>query len=142
VIIRLGRFAGVDPFTLYAILQLRAEIFVVEQNCAYLDLDGLDTNPDTWHVWAEDNGEVVAYLRILAEPDGAARIGRVCVTKAWRGQGVADKILVRALQEINDRPVRLNAQTGVAKLYASHGFVVDGDEFLEDGIPHLPMSKW
>lgn len=71
-------FADLDVSTLYALLRLRSDVFVVEQQCVYPDLDGRDTEPDTVHVWLTDpSGAVTACLRVLTEPDGTARIGRV-----------------------------------------------------------------
>src|SRR5439155_120512 len=90
-------FDELDTRTLYAILRLRCEVFVVEQECPYLDVDGRD--PEARHLWLADaDGRVVAYLRILGEPGGAARIGRVCVAPGARGAGHAAALLDAALR--------------------------------------------
>lgn len=126
---------------LYALLRLRAEVFVVEQACVYLDPDGRDLEPATRHLWVEDEGtgEVLATLRVLAEPDGAASIGRVVTAPAQRSRGLAAALVERALEPPTPRPVRIDAQSHLVAWYGRFGFVVDGDEFVEDGIPHTPM---
>jgi ElaA protein len=126
---------------LYALLRLRAEVFVVEQACVYLDPDGRDLEPATRHLWVEDeaSGEVVAALRVLVEPDGAASIGRVVTAPSRRSAGIGRRLVERALAPPTSRPVRINAQSQLVDWYAGFGFVVDGDEFVEDGIPHTPM---
>jgi ElaA protein len=123
---------------LYAVLTLRATVFVVEQDCAYLDPDGRDVEPGTTHLWLADaDGGLAAYLRILTEASGA-RIGRVVTAPPHRGRRLAGRLLEEALV-LAPRPVVLDAQSHLLELYARHGFVVDGTEFLEDGIPHTPM---
>ena len=124
---------------LYGILRLRAEVFVVEQDCVYLDPDGRDLEPTTRHLWIEDGGHVVACLRILHEPDGGCSIGRVVTTPASRSRGLAATLVKEALQ-VAPRPVRINAQTYLVGWYGRFGFEVSGDEFLDDGIPHTPMT--
>jgi ElaA protein len=123
---------------LYAVLCLRATVFVVEQACPYLDPDGRDVEPGTTHLWLAEGDTVAAYLRVLTEPDGATRIGRVVTDPAHRGQRLAGRLLDEALLTAT-RPVVLDAQSHLVGLYARHGFEVDGAEFLEDGIPHTPM---
>ena len=125
---------------LYGILRLRSEVFVVEQSCVYLDPDGRDLEPSTRHLWIEDepSGAVVAALRVLDDADGATSIGRVVTAKTHRSQGLAGQLVRRALQCARP-PVRINAQSHLVDWYAGFGFAVDGDEFLEDGIPHTPM---
>ncbi len=131
-----------DVTTLYAILRLRSEVFVVEQNCPYQDVDGLDLDSTTRHLWLTDDGpEPVAYLRILEEPDGTARIGRVCVSPAARRRGLAGALMISALDLIGHRDAVLSAQVYATGLYASAGFEPDGPQFLEDDIPHLPMRR-
>jgi ElaA protein len=139
---RVATFAELDPATLYALLKLRVEVFVVEQKCAYQDLDGRDDEPGTRHVWlAGDDGVPVAYLRILAEPDGTLRVGRVATAPHARGRGLSARLMDAALEVIGDRPSRLYAQSYVAGLYERYGYRVIGAEFVEDGIPHIPMAR-
>jgi ElaA protein len=138
--VRTARFDDLDARTGYALWQLRESVFVVEQACAYQELDGLDLEPSTLHAWVEHAGQPVAYLRIVDDA-GQARIGRVLVTSAHRGRGLAAQLMRRALEEIGDRPAGLNAQTYLAGWYTTFGFTQVGPEFLEDGIPHVPMQR-
>jgi ElaA protein len=147
--LHLARFAELDTVTLYAILRLRSDIFVVEQDCAYSDVDGRDAEPGTRHLWlaasdvpATTAPKLVAYLRILDDPDGAARIGRVCVARDARRAGHAATLMAAALELIGaGRDAVLDAQTYATRLYEDAGFVRDGEEFLEDGIMHVPMRR-
>ena len=136
----LEALGGELPATaLYGILRLRAEVFVVEQACVYLDPDGRDLEPSTRHLWIEEDGTVVAALRVLDEGDGAVAIGRVVTAKPHRSRGLASALVREALSPAPTGPVRLNAQSHLADWYGRHGFAVGGDEFVEDGIPHVPM---
>jgi ElaA protein len=133
-------FDELDTRTAYAVWQLRADDFVVEQNCVYRDLDGRDDEPGTRHVVLRDGDELLGYLRVLDDGDHA-RIGRVVLARAARGRGLADPLMRAALDAIGDRPVVLDAQSPLAGWYASFGFEVTGEEFLDDGIPHVPMRR-
>jgi ElaA protein len=137
-------FDELDPATLYAILRLRADVFVVEQACPYPDLDGRDTEPTTRHLWlgpADNPADPRSYLRVLTEPDGTARIGRVCTAAAARGLGLSRQLMAAALERLGDRPCGLDAQSYLVDFYRSFGFATTGPEFLEDGIPHVPMRR-
>jgi ElaA protein len=133
-------FDELDLRTAYAVWQLRADVFVVEQDCTYRDLDGRDVEPGTRHVVLRDGEEVIGYLRILDEGDHA-RIGRVVLARGVRGRGLADPLMRAALGAIGDDEVELDAQAPLAGWYATFGFEVTGPEFLDDGIPHLPMRR-
>ena len=133
--------AELDPATLYRILQLRVDVFVVEQHCCYAELDGRDLETGTRLVWAEEGDAIVATLRILTEPDRSARIGRVATAQRARGRGVAARLMTRALEITGDRRVELDAQSYLTEWYAGFGFTVCGAEFLDDGIPHTPMRR-
>ena len=138
--LRLASFADLDAPTLYAILRLRSEVFVVEQNCVYLDPDGRDAEPGTRHIWIERAGAIRAYLRIL--DDGRLpRIGRVVTAPDARGSGLAGTLVAEALKVIGDRPSVLDAQAHLKNFYAKFGYEQTGPEFVEDGIPHIPMRK-
>jgi ElaA protein len=132
------------PRTAYGVWRLRQQVFVVEQDCPYPDLDGRDLEAATRHVvLLDDDGPdqtVLGTLRVLDDGD-AARIGRVVVAPAARGRGLAALLMDEAMAACGDREVRLDAQTGLTGFYASYGFVVTGPEFDEDGIMHVPMSR-
>ncbi len=130
-----------DPVTLYRVLRLRTDVFVVEQQCSYPELDGRDLEPDALQVWAGDGEEVIATLRLLRDPDGSARIGRVATAAGARGQGVAARLVQRALELSAGRRVVLDAQSYLEPWYARFGFARSGAEFVEDGIPHVPMAR-
>jgi ElaA protein len=133
--------AALDALTLYRILALRSEVFVVEQNCVYLDPDGRDLEPDAVQLWAEADGEVLATLRLLRDPDGRARIGRVATVPAARRSGIAGQLMTRALDLAGPVEVVLGAQSYLQGWYARFGFALDGPEYVEDGIPHVPMRR-
>ncbi|BCK54460.1 GNAT family N-acetyltransferase [Nocardia wallacei] len=136
--------ADLDTATLYKLLQLRVAVFVVEQKCAYPELDGLDLLPETRHLWLDDEGEIISTLRLLEEhKDGVKsfRIGRLCTTPPARGHGYTTRLLQAALAETGSATVRLNAQTYLIDMYTKHGFKPDGEEYIEDGIPHVPMRR-
>jgi ElaA protein len=137
-----ARLRELHPATLYALLRLRVDVFVVEQRCAYPELDGRDTEPQTRHVWTEHDGVPVAYLRILEEPGGAARVGRVCVAASARGAGLARDPTAHALGLVGPRECLLDAQSYLVGFYAGLGFTPTGPEYVdEDGIPHIPMRR-
>jgi ElaA protein len=134
-----------DAATLYELLKLRVEVFVVEQATPYPELDGRDLSAETRHFWLEGpDGDVISTLRLMEEHPGGHkgfRIGRVCTKRSARGHGHTNRLLQAALAEVGDYPCRINSQTYLAERYGRHGFVRDGDEFLDDGIPHVPMIK-
>ncbi|OYO10559.1 GNAT family N-acetyltransferase [Enemella evansiae] len=127
----------------YAVLRLREAVFVVEQDCPYPELDGRDLEPDCRWLWyTDDDGAVLASLRVLTEDDGVRRIGRVVTAPAARGRGLAAELMRECLQLIGDRAEAvLNAQVQLVGWYERFGFRGDGAEFLEDGIPHRPMRR-
>jgi ElaA protein len=134
-----AHLSSIDPVTLYRILALRTDVFVVEQNCAYPELDGRDLEQSTRLVWAERDAAVLATLRLLVESDGTARIGRVATSSAARGRGLAAMLMERALELAAGRPVVLHAQSYLVDWYARFGFVRTGPDFDDDGIAHAPM---
>ena len=140
-----SRGRDLDAATLYELLRLRVEVFVVEQSCAYQEVDGRDLEPQTRHFWLEDPaGEVISTLRLMADEPGdraVFRIGRVCTRASHRGHGYSARLMQAALTDVGEHPCRISAQTYLADMYARHGFVVDGEEFVEDGIPHVPMLR-
>ena len=140
--VRRARWTDLDPTTAHDILRLRVDVFVVEQACPYPEIDGRDVEPATEHVWVGGAGlAVAAYLRVLFEPDGVRRVGRVVAAPAARGQGFARLLMDDVLARHGEAPLVLDAQSPVAPWYAAFGFEPTGPEFLEDGIPHVPMRR-
>ncbi len=128
---------------LYAIMQLRSEVFVVEQRCVYQDPDGKD--PHCHHLMAWDGHKLVAYARLL--PAGLAyeqmSIGRVVSSPAYRGTGAGRQLIAEAIAAcrllFGAGPIRIGAQLYLKKFYSSMGFMTTGDVYLEDGIEHIEM---
>lgn len=139
--LRIAAFADLDLDALYGILRLRSEVFVVEQECVYLDPDGRDTEPTTLHLWATADGTVVGAARILQEPDGVRKLGRVVVAPQHRGSGIADRLMAAVIDALGDAPAVLDAQSRLTSWYGRYGFAVCGDDFVEDGIVHTPMRR-
>jgi ElaA protein len=134
-------FAELSVAQLYKIIALRQRVFVVEQNCVYQDVDGLD--PRCRHLWAHDGGEIVAYLRLI--PAGVtydeAAIGRVIVAQRMRGTGLGKELMRRGLAAAGAVPMRLGAQAHLEKFYTDLGFRRVSDVYDEDGIPHIQMLR-
>lgn len=130
-----------DPVTLYKILRLRVDVFVVEQGCPYPELDGRDLEPSARQLWIADGDAVAATLRLLREPDGTARIGRVATAVDARGAGLAARLMNRALELAGADDAVLDAQEPLEAWYGRFGFVRSGQGFVEDGIPHVPMRR-
>ncbi|MBF8778899.1 GNAT family N-acetyltransferase [Pseudomonas fulva] len=132
---------------LHAILQLRTEVFVVEQRCAYQEVDGQDLAGDTCHLMAWQDDQLVAYLRLLdpQSQGGDVVIGRVVIAASARGQGLGDQLLRKGLEFASrcwpQTPVYLSAQAHLQAFYARHGFEVASEAYVEDGIPHIGMRK-
>jgi len=133
-------FGELSIVDLYAILELRGRVFVVEQACAYLDADGLDQI--SRHLWAEDVG-VVAYLRIV--PAGAkfaeVSLGRIVTAPEARGTGLGRTLVRRGLAAVGGAPVRISAQVHLEAFYGEFGFTRAGEPYVEDGIPHVDMVR-
>jgi len=132
-------FAELSGNEVHDILRLRVDVFVVEQNCAYAEIDGRDIEASTRHVWVGGADGPAAYVRVL--DDGAARrIGRVVTHPAARGEGLAARLVDHVVGS-GEGPWVLDAQSHLEHWYVARGFVVDGAEFVEDGIPHVPMRR-
>ena len=136
---------GDEPFDrlsasrLHDILRLRVDVFVVEQDCPYPELDGRDPEPATRHLWIDDADGIAAYARLLDDGDGR-RLGRVVTRADARGAGLAARLVEHAVTT-STGPWMLDAQAHVADWYEARGFTVAGPEFVEDGIPHVPMRR-
>ena len=125
--------------TLLDILAVRQDVFVVEQKCAYADIDARDADAETVHLWIEDDGgRVVSTLRLLQEDESGHRIGRVATLAASRGRGYSGALMQRAI-ELAGPPIILSAQAYLVDWYAGFGFEVCGERWIEDGIEHAPM---
>lgn len=130
---------------LYQILRLRSEVFVVEQDCVYQDVDNKDQK--ALHIIGTKNGEIVAYTRIFKPGDyfNNVSIGRVVVSQDQRKYGLGKQIMQASLAAIDQRfpnqPIEISAQSYLLKFYTELGFKVTGEEYLEDGIPHRRMLK-
>lgn len=128
---------------LYQILRLRSEVFVVEQDCVYQDIDNKDQN--AIHLYCKENDKIVAYTRIFKagyyyeNPS----IGRVVVSKKNRGKDIGKKIMIDSIeyikQNIKGEKIELSAQKYLDKFYTDLGFYKIGEDYLEDGIPHQRM---
>lgn len=138
-------FSSLDANELYNILMLRNEVFIVEQACAYQDLDGKDEGAH--HLMGWEDGALVAYTRLL--PPGLAyseaSIGRVVTSPRQRGRGLGKELMRRSIDKcrelFDDAPLRIGAQHYLLKFYSAFGFRPEGDIYLEDGIPHISMIK-
>ena len=137
-------FNDLTVLELYAILKLRSEVFVVEQNCVYLDTDNKDQL--SFHLSGWIGNELVAYARIL--PPGSAfqeaSIGRVVTNPQYRKTGAGKALMQRAiektLQQFDVSAIKIGAQLYLLSFYKSLGFKISGPEYLEDGIPHIEMA--
>lgn len=138
-------FEALSLFELYNVLQLRSEVFVVEQNCVYQDIDGKDQK--ALHVIGEYNGETVAYCRIFKSGDyfEQSSIGRVIVKETYRDKKWGHDLIREAIEAIKksfgETGITISAQLYLKKFYENHGFVQTSEEYLEDGIPHIEMKK-
>ncbi len=139
--VRSAAFAQLDARTVFELCRLRVDVFVVEQLCAYPELDDRDLEPQTRHFWVEADSHPVAYLRLLSEAAGGYRIGRVCVAAPARGRGLAGVLMRTAIGQIGPHPCVLDAQTYLAGWYERFGYRANGSPFVEDGIAHLPMRR-
>ncbi|WP_116450263.1 GNAT family N-acetyltransferase [Blastococcus litoris] len=138
--LRRARFADLTPFEVYALCRLRVDVFVVEQECPYPELDGRDTEPATEHLWLESGDEVAATIRVL--DDGATRaIGRVATAAGFRGRGLAARLMHEGIALCAGFPVTLGAQAHLQGWYEQFGFRLSGPGYVEDGIPHVPMLR-
>lgn len=137
-----------DEFTvteLYSILKARIDVFVIEQNCPYPDLDNYDQK--AVHIWAEEKGEVLAYCRIFNKgiKYDETSIGRVLTTEKARGKSLGKLLIQYAVETIENRfrtsEIRISAQDYLLRFYTGFGFEDTGNKYLEDDIPHTEMIR-
>ena len=141
---KIKRFQELSAAELYDLLQLRSEVFVVEQNCVYQDIDGKDRK--ALHLIGDYDSRIVAYARLFAAGDyfEEASIGRVvvdvnCRDKKW-GHELMQKAITAIKDKYNTTVITISAQLYLQKFYESHGFAVTSEEYLEDDIPHIQMK--
>ena len=137
-------FSELSTEEIYNILKLRSEVFVVEQNCVYQDIDEKDQK--AVHLFLEKNNEIIAYTRIFKKGDYYEEnpsIGRVVVSKKERGKNLGKEIMLNSIEfikkELEGRKIELSAQKYLDKFYTDLDFYSEGEDYLEDGIPHQRM---
>ncbi|WP_297598168.1 GNAT family N-acetyltransferase [uncultured Cetobacterium sp.] len=142
--LKIKKFDELSTQELYKILKTRVQVFVVEQNCPYNDLDGKDY--DCTHIFMEEGDQILAYLRVL-NPGVSyveSSLGRVLVTESARGKGLAKKIVQTGidyiLNELNEDSITIGAQNYLKNFYESLGFKAISEVYLEDNIPHIDMT--
>ena len=138
------KFSELSTEEMYHILKLRSEVFVVEQNCVYQDIDEKDQK--AIHLFIEKNNEIIAYTRIFKKGDYYEEnpsIGRVVVSKKERGKNLGKEIMIESIEfikkEMEGRKIELSAQKYLDKFYKELSFYSEGEDYLEDGIPHQRM---
>ena len=140
-------FQNLNNKQLYALLKLRVDVFIVEQQCAYPELDEKDQHQETRHLLAQHGTDVVAYSRLL--PPGLsyseASIGRFVVAETFRKQGLGFLLLTKSLEQITtlwpQKDIKISAQEYLKNFYEKAGFKKISNSYLEDGIPHIEMLK-
>ena len=142
---KIKRFEALSTLEMYSILKLRSEVFVVEQNCVYQDIDGKDMK--ALHLFGEDDGKIIAYSRLFNVGDyfENASIGRVVVAENCRNKKYGHDLMREAISAIETHfqeiKITISAQLYLKKFYESHGFVQTSETYLEDDIPHIEMKK-
>ncbi|KFZ30703.1 hypothetical protein IDSA_09275 [Pseudidiomarina salinarum] len=143
---QIKHFSELTITELYDLLQLRQDVFVVEQDCPYLDADGKD--PQAWHIFTyNDSDQLVAAARLFKPDDTSpwSRIGRVVTARSVRRKGLGRDLMAEAIKwcqrEAPDGPIQLGAQVYLREFYESLGFTEISAEYLEDGIPHIDMER-
>jgi ElaA protein len=139
-------FSELTNEELYKILQLRIEVFVVEQKCIYQDCDSKDLK--AYHLTGWDDGNLIAYTRLLEKgisyPE-AASIGRVITAQSVRGQNIGKQLMLKSIEQVyilfGKVPIKISAQLYLKRFYESFSFVQEGGVYLEDGIDHIAMEK-
>lgn len=143
--IKIVSFSDLTKKELYKILQLRAEVFIVEQNCVYQDID--DKDDKAMHLLAYENNIIIAYTRLFKPHDymDTASIGRVVVRQAYRKKGYGEKLMKASIKAIKDvfkeTTIKVSAQLYLKRFYQELGFKQLGEGYLEDGIPHILMQR-
>ena len=145
VVWKIKTFDDITTQELYSVIKARVNVFVVEQNCPYPDLDDYDQK--AVHLWAENEGEILAYCRIFDKgiKYKETSIGRVITTEKGRAKGLGRQLIKYALEVIENRlhqtEVRISAQDYLLRFYSDFGFVDTGKKYLEDNLPHTEMFR-
>tara|TARA_B100001057_G_scaffold476489_1_gene544587 strand:- start:783 stop:1235 length:453 start_codon:yes stop_codon:yes gene_type:complete len=139
------KFNEIDNKTLHNVFLIRSEVFIIEQNCVYQDIDGKDTK--SIHIIGKIKDEIIAYSRIMSLSNEFCSIGRVLVKKTSRKKGLGTELMQRTIAEatkkFNEKKIKISAQEYLKKFYTNLGFNHTGKSYLEDGIPHIEMiSNW
>ena len=136
------KFHELDNKTLHNIFLLRSEVFVVEQECVYQDIDGKDIN--SIHIIGKKQEEIIAYSRIMNSNNEFCFIGRVLVKKEFRKKGIGIKLMEKSIEKArklyNQKKIKISAQEYLKNFYTGLGFKHTGKRYLEDGIPHIEMT--
>lgn len=142
------RFRECTPDDVFEFAKLRTDVFFLEQHCDEEELDRFDRDPKTTHLWGRVDGEMVAYARVVVRDEAGSEdlgvttsIGRVVVAPAFRGKGLGQELMARALSAAGDIDVVVHSQTYISTLYEASGFVQFGEPFVEAGIPHVRMVR-
>lgn len=142
---KIRRFEALTTLELYNLLQLRSEVFIVEQKCPYQDVDNKDQK--ALHLIGEDNAETVAYARLFKPKDyfEEASIGRVVVKPSYRDKKLGHILMREAIyfmkHQFGETKITISAQLYLKKFYESHGFIQTSETYLEDDIPHIEMKR-
>jgi len=140
------KWSEVSSEELYSVLRLRSEVFVVEQDCVYQDIDNKDQI--AIHLLGYINKELIAYSRLFNEGDyfKETSFGRAIIKKEKRGQGYGDELIKESLKTIKNyygnKKVKISAQAHLKSFYSKHAFIAKGKKYLEDGIPHVSMESF
>nr|MCW2728301.1 family N-acetyltransferase [Aeromicrobium sp.] len=124
----------------YDIWQIRDAVFAVEQECDEVDVDGRDLLPSMTHLWTADDDGITSYLRSYVEDD-VRHVGRVCTRQDQRGRGLSGRLVAECSRLWGDDVLVLNAQAHLERWYQAFGYVRSGDNFMEAGIDHVPMTR-
>jgi ElaA protein len=142
---KIKTFETLSLHELYKLLQLRSEVFIVEQNCVYQDIDDKDSK--AFHLIGEDDGQIIAYARLFKPKDyfEEASIGRVVVKLTYRDKKIGHILMREAIQAIHthfdEGDITISAQLYLKRFYETHGFRQTSEMYLEDDIPHIQMKK-
>lgn len=145
---QLKTFEQLTTRELYELIKLRIDVFVVEQNCPYPELDNRDQLNDVYHLMGYQKNELVACARLLGEGITYSNIaiGRVITKESHRGTGLGHELINTAIENCiklwGNKPIEIGAQAHLEKYYARHEFVKNSDSYLEDGIPHIDMIRY